>query len=95
MALADRAMRAGARVIGLTDSAGAPLGRLAGRLLFVAPTGSRAFPESAIGTLALANLLVAMTVARLGAPAQRRIRENELRIVASGEYLEAGARRRD
>jgi DNA-binding MurR/RpiR family transcriptional regulator len=93
-ALADRAAASGARIVAITDSAGAPVARLAGRLVFVAPTGSRAFPESALGTLALANLLVAMTVARLGAPAQRRIRDNERRIVASGEYLEAGARRR-
>ncbi|MBR0679586.1 MurR/RpiR family transcriptional regulator [Roseomonas eburnea] len=90
LGLVERAARAGARVIGLSDSGATPLARLAGRLLFVAPTASRAFPESALGALALANLLVAMTVARLGAPAQRRIRANEQRIVASGEYLEAG-----
>lgn len=94
LGLARQAAEAGLRIIGLTDAHAAPIGRLAGRLLFAAPTASRAFPESALGTLALANLLVAMTVARLGAPAQRRIRANERRIVNSGEYLEAGPSRR-
>jgi DNA-binding MurR/RpiR family transcriptional regulator len=94
LGLAGRAAKEGAKVIGICDSPTAPLGRLAGRLLFVAPTASRAFPESALGALAVANLLVALTVAKLGAPAQRRIRANERRIVASGEYLEAGTSRR-
>lgn len=87
--LASAAAKAGARIIGITDAPSAPLGKLAGRLLFVTPTASRAFPESAVGALAMGNLLVALTVAKLGAPAQRRIRANERRIVAAGEYLEA------
>lgn len=94
LGLTQRAEAAGLRIIGLTDARTAPLGRLAGRLLFVASTASRAFPESALGTLALANLLVAATVARLGPAAQRRIRANEQRIVRSGEYVEAGPARR-
>ncbi|MBS7812534.1 MurR/RpiR family transcriptional regulator [Roseococcus pinisoli] len=89
LSLASAAAKAGARIAGITDAPSAPLGKLAGRLLFIAPTVSRAFPESAVGALTMANLLVALTVAKLGAPAQRRIRANERRIVAGGEYLEA------
>ena len=92
--LAQRAAAEGLRVIAVTDSRTAPIGQFAGRLLFAAPTASRAFPESALGAVALANLLVALTVARLGPSAQRRIRANERRIVASGEYVEAGPSRR-
>ncbi|RVT91483.1 MurR/RpiR family transcriptional regulator [Rhodovarius crocodyli] len=87
--LADAAAQAGARVIGIGDAPTAPLAKLAGALFFVAPTTSRAFPESAVGALAMGNLLVALTVATLGAPAQQRIRANERRIVAAGEYLQA------
>lgn len=87
--LAGAAAQAGARIIGITDAPSAPLAQLAGRLLFVTPTTSRAFPESAVGALAMGNLLVALTVAKLGAPARQRIRANERRIVAAGEYLEA------
>lgn len=88
--LATQGMAAGARVVAIVDARSAPIARLARPLLFVAPTTSRAFPESALGTLALANLLVALAVAKLGDAAQRRIRANERRIVASGEYLRAG-----
>ena len=65
----------------------APLRDLAGDLFFVAPTMSRAFPESAGGALAVANLLAALTVAKLGENAQKRIRLNERRLVDAGEYL--------
>jgi len=93
LGLAAQAMAAGARVIAVADARSTPIARLSGPLLFVATTTSRAFPESALGALALGNLLVALTVARLGDAAQRRIRANERRIVGSGEYLRAGPRR--
>lgn len=95
-ALARRAAAAGAQVIVVSDLDAAPLRELAGDLFFVAPTLSRAFPESAGGALALANLLAALAVAKLGADAQRRIRQNERRLVEAGEYLlaDGSARRR-
>jgi hypothetical protein len=55
---------------------------------------SRAFPESSGGAIALANLLVALAVARLAEPAQERIRKNERFLVESGEYMVAGTRSR-
>jgi DNA-binding MurR/RpiR family transcriptional regulator len=89
-ALARRAAASGTRIIAISDTTAAPLRELAGELFFVAPTLSRAFPESAGGAVATANLLAALTVARLGDAAQRRIRENERHLVDSGEYLLAG-----
>jgi DNA-binding MurR/RpiR family transcriptional regulator len=86
-AMARRAVATNARIIVISDTTAAPLRELAGDLLFVAPTLSRAFPESAGGAVAIANLLAALTVVKLGEAAQQRIRENEQRLVASGEYL--------
>ncbi len=86
-ALARRANDAGARIIVVSDIDEAPLRDLAGDLFFVAPTMSRAFPESAGGALAVANLLAALTVAKLGENAQKRIRLNERRLVDAVEYL--------
>lgn len=88
-ALARRASGAGARIVVISDTDEAPLRDLAGELFFVAPTLSRAFPESTGGALALANLLAALTVAKLGQAAQERIRLNERRLVDTGEYLMA------
>ncbi|WP_301587647.1 MurR/RpiR family transcriptional regulator [Sabulicella glaciei] len=88
--LARRAATAGGRLIVVTDIDAAPLRELAGDLFFVAPTLSRAFPESALGALTLANLLAALAVAKLGGEAQKRIRLNERRLVDAGEYLLAG-----
>ena len=86
-ALARRASGAGAQIIVVSDIDEAPLRDLAGDLFFLAPTLSRAFPESAGGALALANLLAALTVSKLGESAQQRIRMNERRLVETGEYL--------
>lgn len=85
--LAERAAVAGARIVAITDSFAAPVGGLAGRLNFVAQTSGQAFPESALGAIAVANLLAALAISRLGDVAQNRIRENERFLVGSGEYL--------
>lgn len=92
IALAERAAEAGARIIAIVEAPVAPLRRLAGPLLFSAPTRGGAFPESVGGALAIANLLTALAVVRLGDSAQQRITANERRIVAGGEYLLAGPR---
>ncbi|WP_419897725.1 MurR/RpiR family transcriptional regulator [Roseomonas sp. USHLN139] len=90
--LAEQAAAAGARVIAIAEAAIPPLRRLAGPLVFIAPARGGAFPESVGGALAIAHLLVALVVARLGPAAERRIAANERRIVAGGEFLLAGPR---
>ncbi|MBB2823209.1 UNVERIFIED_ORG: hypothetical protein GGD59_006515 [Rhizobium esperanzae] len=40
--------------------------------------------------MAIANILAALTISRLGEAAQRRIRDNEHFLVNSGEYLLSG-----
>lgn len=86
LATAERAAKAGASVIAITDSARAPIAKIA-RHLLVTSTRGQAFPESVTGALAIGNLLVSLVVARMGDAAMERIRENEARIVASGEYV--------
>jgi DNA-binding MurR/RpiR family transcriptional regulator len=89
--LAQRAYEAQADVVAITDTTTAPIGKYSSHLHFVAPTSSRAFPESALGATAVASLLAALVVSKLGEAAQRRIRDNERFLVGSGEYLLAGS----
>lgn len=92
--LAEQAAAAGARVIAIAEAPIPPLRRLCGPLVFLASTRGGAFPESVGGSLAIAHLLAALVIARLGEPAQKRIAANEKRIVARQEYLMAGPPRR-
>ncbi|UCI31909.1 MurR/RpiR family transcriptional regulator [Mesorhizobium sp. B4-1-4] len=92
--LVRKAVKSGAILIAVSDSAAAPLQNLTEGLLFLTPTISRAFPESAAGATALANLFAALTVAKLGGVAHERIRNNEEFLVGSGEYLRARVRTR-
>ena len=85
--LAKKASLSGAQIIAITDSFAAPIGKIAGPLHFVAQSSGRAFPESALGAIAVANLLAVLTINQLGKTAQDRIRENERFLVNSGEYL--------
>ncbi|WFU62578.1 MurR/RpiR family transcriptional regulator [Bradyrhizobium brasilense] len=87
--LAEKAAQSGGRLISITDSFAAPVGELEG-LHFVAQTSGQAFPESTLGAIAIANLLAALAIGRLGEPAQTRIRENERFLHGSGEYLLSG-----
>ncbi|WP_454014867.1 MurR/RpiR family transcriptional regulator [Aquamicrobium terrae] len=93
-ALTRRAAGAQVEIIAVSDSTAAPLRDLAGDMFFLAPTFSRAFPESAGGAVAIANLFVALTVAKLGAAAEKRIKQNEQFLVKSGDYVNAGLRSR-
>lgn len=87
--LAEKAAQSGGQIISITDSFAAPVSELAG-LHFVAQTSGQAFPESPLGAIAIANLLAALAIGRLGEPAQTRIRENERFLHGSGEYLLSG-----
>ncbi|OSI80356.1 RpiR family transcriptional regulator [Bradyrhizobium canariense] len=87
--LAQKAAQSGGRIISITDSFAAPVSELEG-LHFVAQTSGQAFPESTLGAIAIANLLAALAIGRLGAPAQARIRENEQFLHRSGEYILSG-----
>lgn len=87
--LAEKASRSGARIISITDSFAAPMSELEG-LHFVAQSFGQAFPESTLGAIAVAQLLAALAIGRLGEPAQVRIRENERFLHGSGEYLLSG-----
>lgn len=90
--LTRRAASQGARIVVISDSITAPIHELAEGLSFIAPTLSRAFLESAGGAIALANLLAALTVAKLGKKAQHRVQENEKFLISSGEYVDLGKR---
>lgn len=92
VSLAEQAAKTGARIIAISDTSAVPLHALAGNLLFITPSLSRAFPESVSSALALANLLAALTIARLGEPARERIRRNEQYLIESGEFMIAGRR---
>lgn len=85
--LGEWAHARGLTLIVISDTDAAPIGKRAGDLLMIAPTVSHAFPESTSGPMAIANLLIALTVAKLGEKAQKRIQENERRLVAGGEYM--------
>ncbi|MGI8397410.1 MurR/RpiR family transcriptional regulator [Agrobacterium deltaense] len=89
--LTEKASLAGAHIISITDSFAAPISKFAGPLHFVAQSSGQAFPESALGAIAITNLLAALTISRLGDVAQQRIRENERFLVDSGEYLLSAA----
>jgi DNA-binding MurR/RpiR family transcriptional regulator len=85
--LAKKASASGAQIIAITDSYAAPIGSVEGVLHLVAQTSGRAFPESVLGAVAIANLLAALSINRLGETARDRIRENEQYLMNSGEYL--------
>ncbi len=85
--LTEKASLSGAHIIAITDSFAAPISKFAGPLHFVAQSSGRAFPESTLGAIAIANILAALTISRLGEAAQNRIRDNERFLVSSGEYL--------
>ncbi|WP_431324731.1 MurR/RpiR family transcriptional regulator [Rhizobium sp. YTU87027] len=89
--LTEKASQSGANIIAITDSFAAPISKFAGPLHFVAQSSGRAFPESTLGAIAIANILAALTISRLGEAAQRRIRDNEHFLVNSGEYLLSGS----
>lgn len=88
--MAEKASLSGAKLIAITDSFAAPISKLAGPLHFVAQSSGRAFPESTLGAIAIANILAALTISKLGEVAERRIRDNERFLVNSGEYLLSG-----
>lgn len=89
--LTEKASLSGAKVIAITDSFAAPISKFAGPLHFVAQSSGPAFPESTLGAIAIANILAALTISRIGEAAQRRIRDNENFLVNSGEYLLSGS----
>lgn len=92
--IAERAAASGARIVAISDIPSAPVRRLAEPTFFLAPTASRAFPESVAPALTICNLLAALALAKLGEPAQERVLANEQRLIASGEYLEGAKRSR-
>jgi DNA-binding MurR/RpiR family transcriptional regulator len=93
--LARRAAAAGAKVIAISETTAAPMQEVAGDLFFVAPTLSCAFPESAGAALAVANLLAALTVAKLGEAAhqvERTPARGLGRVPASWQALTRGGK---
>ncbi|MEI6159590.1 MAG: MurR/RpiR family transcriptional regulator [Roseococcus sp.] len=92
-ALAEQAAAAGALVIGITDTRLGPLPRLAGPRLLLVPIDGPGFLDATGGAIALARLLVALTLTRLGGPARERVRRNEERVVESGEFVLGRPRR--
>jgi DNA-binding MurR/RpiR family transcriptional regulator len=89
---AKHASDVGAKVIAITDSFSAPIGEYAKNLHITVATSSKSFLESAVGATAIAQLLCALAIHKLGFRAQERIRRNETFLMASGEYLPTGKR---
>ncbi len=85
--IGEHALAQGLKLIVISDSESAPLGASIGERLIIAPATSLAFPESSVAAQAIGNLLVSLTVSKLGAATQKRIQANENRLVASGEYV--------
>jgi DNA-binding MurR/RpiR family transcriptional regulator len=83
--LAQTAREQGARIMAITDSADSPIARIADHV-FITSVHGYAFPDSMSGALLLTNVLVGLTVAKLGEKAMDRIRWNEQQIKRSGEY---------
>ncbi|MER9001777.1 MurR/RpiR family transcriptional regulator [Mesorhizobium australicum] len=90
--VAKNAKAQGGTVIAVTDSENAPIARFSDHL-FLMTARSYAFPDSVAGAYVIANILVALTVSRLGSDALARIQRNELEIRETGEYLAEPARR--
>ena len=86
LGLAQKARSQGATVVAVTDSENAPIAHLADFVLLTLTQGY-AFPDSIAGAQLIANILVALTVSKLGPEALDRIRRNELEIEETGEYV--------
>ncbi|MGZ5923893.1 MAG: MurR/RpiR family transcriptional regulator [Rhizomicrobium sp.] len=84
--LAQKARSQGATVVAVTDSENAPIAHLADFVLLTQIHGY-AFPDSISGAQLIANILVALTVSKLGPEALDRIGRNELEIKETGEYV--------
>ncbi|KQP12387.1 MurR/RpiR family transcriptional regulator [Pseudorhodoferax sp. Leaf265] len=89
---AEHASASGAKVVAVTDSFSAPIGEFAKNLHFTVASSSRTFLESGVGAIAIAQLLCALSINKLGYKAQERIQRNESFLMQSGEYLSAGRR---
>lgn len=90
--VSQNAKSQGATVIAITDSENAPIAKCSDHL-FLMTARSYAFPDSVAGAYVIGNILVALTVSRLGAKALARIERNELEIRETGEYLADPARK--
>ncbi|MCC6467397.1 MAG: MurR/RpiR family transcriptional regulator [Alphaproteobacteria bacterium] len=86
LGLGKTARSQGAAVIAITDSENAPLAQIAGHT-FLTQIRSYAFPDSVAGAQLIGNILVGLTVSKLGPAALERVRRNETEIEASGEYV--------
>jgi DNA-binding MurR/RpiR family transcriptional regulator len=91
LGIAASAKAQGAAVIAVTDSEAAPIAALADHM-FLTVVRSYAFPDSTAGAALIGNILVALTVSRLGPEALTRIQRNEREIRQSGEYVVEPAR---
>jgi DNA-binding MurR/RpiR family transcriptional regulator len=90
---AARAARSqGASIIAVTDSENAPISKLADHV-FVTLNRSYAFPDSIAGAQLVGNILVGLTVSKLGSQVLERIQRNESQIGDSGEYVMSSASR--
>jgi DNA-binding MurR/RpiR family transcriptional regulator len=86
LGLVQTARKQGAAVIAITDSENAPIAMLADHL-FLMLVRSFAFPDSISGAQLIGNILVGLTVSKLGTPALEGIQRNETEIRESGEYV--------
>lgn len=86
LGLAEAARAQKAKVIAVTDSADAPIGRIAHHV-FVTLVHGYAFPESLSGVQAIGNILMGLTVSQMGDQALERISANEAQMRRSGEML--------
>jgi DNA-binding MurR/RpiR family transcriptional regulator len=82
----------GATVIAVTDSENAPIAQLAAHV-FVTLNRSYAFPDSISGAQLVGNILIGLTVSKLGSPVLERIQRNEAQIGNTGEYVVSSAPR--
>lgn len=86
LGLAQTARSRDATIIAVTDSENAPMARLAHHI-FLTQNRGYAFPDSSTGAQLIGNILVGLTVSKLGPLALECIRRNELEIKESGEFV--------
>lgn len=86
LGLAEIARTQRARIIAVTDSADSPIGRVAHHV-FVTLVHGYAFPESLSGVHAIGNILMGLTVSRMGDTALERISANESQMHGWDEML--------
>jgi DNA-binding MurR/RpiR family transcriptional regulator len=84
---AHAAHRSGAALIAIADKVAAPMAEGAGHILLYEAAASPGFFPSLTGAIAIAQSLAAVTFSLGGTAAKQRLRETEVRLAATLQYV--------